>query len=172
MGHAAHLVEIRRGTEAIAASFDLIVIGASIRYGKYRPDVFAFVEANREALERKPSAFFTVNLVARKDGKDTPETNPYVRAFRRRTTWGPREAAVFAGRLDYQKYSLLDRQIIRFIMWLSHGPTDPSTSADFTDWKAVEEFAQRLARMASTGPGGTHNSASGLQRLAPRDNFY
>ena len=146
-GHTATLVEIGGDIGVDPASFDLVVIGASIRYGKHRPAVYRFVEAHRAVLEQKPSAFFSVNVVARKPGKDTPESNPYMKAFRRKTSWAPREAAVFAGRLDYPRYGFMDRQVIRFIMWLTDGPTDPTASFEFTDWEAVDQFAQRIANM-------------------------
>jgi len=98
-------------------------------------------------LDRRPSAFFSVNVVARKPGKDTPETNPYVKAFRRKTTWTPTALAVFAGRIDYPRYDWVDRQVIRFIMWLTRGPTDPAATVEFTDWQAVDLFAQQIARL-------------------------
>ena len=147
MGHAVTLVEIAEQTSVQPDAFDQVVVGASIRYGKHRPAVYSFIAANRHALEQKPSAFFSVNVVARKRGKDTPESNPYVRAFRRRTTWVPSEVAVFAGKIDYPRYGVLDRLVIRFIMWLTSGPTDPTACVEFTDWQAVEEFAQRISSM-------------------------
>lgn len=148
-GHAVELLEIGKASNFDSAAFDQIVIGASIRYGKHRPEVYRFIEANRDALEGKPSAFFSVNIVARKAGKNTPESNPYVKAFRRKTTWVPREVGVFAGKLDYPSYGVMDRQVIRFIMWLTKGPTDPTACVEFTDWQAVEKFANRVAEMAS-----------------------
>lgn len=155
LDHTVEMVEIGTATDVDSASFDHIVIGASIRYGKYRPDVYRFIKANRDALEQKPSAFFSVNIVARKAGKDTPESNPYVHAFSRRTTWVPREVGVFAGKLDYPRYGFLDRQAIRLIMWMTKGPTDPTACIEFTDWQAVENFAHRLSDMSSTDPGCT-----------------
>lgn len=149
MGHAVTLLEIGATSDVDAASFDQIVIGASIRYGKHRPEVYRFIEANRAALESKPSAFFSVNIVARKAGKNTPETNPYIKAFRRLTTWVPREIDVFAGKLDYPSYRFMDRLVIRFIMLLTNGPTDPTARVEFTDWQAVDRFAHRVAAMAS-----------------------
>ncbi|MBI5785895.1 MAG: menaquinone-dependent protoporphyrinogen IX dehydrogenase, partial [Rhodocyclales bacterium] len=119
MGHAVALLDIGAATDFDSASFDQIVIGASIRYGKHRPEVYRFIEANRDALERKPGAFFSVSIVARKAGKNTPESNPYVKAFRRQTTWVPSVVGVFAGRLDYPSYGFMDRLVIRFIMWLT-----------------------------------------------------
>jgi len=65
-GHAVQLHEIGGAPDPDLAPFDRIVIGASIRYGKHRPAVFDFVEAHRDVLDRRPSAFFSVSLVARK----------------------------------------------------------------------------------------------------------
>lgn len=148
-GHSVTLSEIGMGANLDAESHDKIVVGASIRYGRHRKEVCRFIEAHRRSLARKPSAFFSVNVVARKPGKDTPEGNPYVRSFRRKTKWAPDEIGVFAGRIDYSKYGPIDRLVIRFIMWLTKGPTDPRASIEFTDWSAVDAFAQRISTMKS-----------------------
>lgn len=145
VGHTVALHSLDARQHPDLAGFDKVVIGASIRYGKHRPSVRAFIEQHRRALETRPCAFFSVNVVARKPGKDTPEGNPYIRKFLRRTTWRPALLGVFAGAIDYRKYSFRDRHIIRFIMWLTHGPTDPGAHVDFTRWPAVDEFAHRVA---------------------------
>ena len=129
------------------AAFDKIVIGASIRYGKHRPDVHRFVDANAQALEAKPSAFFTVNIVARKPDKNRPETNPYLKTFLRQVRWRPAALEVFAGKLDYPRYRFFDRLMIRFIMLVTKGPTDPRAVVEFTDWQRVDAFAHRIAQM-------------------------
>jgi menaquinone-dependent protoporphyrinogen oxidase len=146
-GHEVTLAELRDRAGMPLEPFDKIVVGASIRYGKHRPAVAEFMRAQRRVLERKPSAFFSVNIVARKPGKSTPETNPYVRKFLRQIGWRPRQVAVFAGMLDYPRYGFWDRQIIRFIMFLTRGPTDPRGVVEFTDWAQVEAFGERIAAM-------------------------
>ena len=129
-------------------AFDKIVIGASIRYGKHRPAVSEFVERHRLVLARKPVAFFSVNIVARKPQKNRPETNPYVIKFLRQSRWQPDLTGVFAGKLDYPSYGFIDRLMIRFIMLMTKGPTDPSTVVEFTDWTSVEAFAKALCELA------------------------
>jgi menaquinone-dependent protoporphyrinogen oxidase len=146
-GHAVTLAEIGEAMPANLESHDKIVIGASIRYGKHRPAVYEFIRKNQRVLESRPSAFFTVNVVARKPGKDTPETNPYLNGFRRKTTWRPALLGVFAGKIDYQRYRFFDREMIRFIMWLTHGPTGSHDCVEFTDWDAVDAFARRVSLM-------------------------
>ncbi|MDT8438192.1 MAG: menaquinone-dependent protoporphyrinogen IX dehydrogenase [Wenzhouxiangellaceae bacterium] len=125
--------------------YQRIVIGASIRNGKHKPPVHAFIRQHLELLKNRPSAFFSVNLVARKPLKNTPETNPYTKKFIEQSPWQPDLLGVFAGNLDYQRYTFSDRNIIRFIMWLTKGPTDPNTNHEFTDWDEVDRFAERLA---------------------------
>jgi len=128
-------------------AYGKVVIGASIRYGRHRPNVIEFMNVHRQELESRPNAFFSVNVVARKPGKDTPATNPYVKKFLRQLSWRPREMAVFAGKIDYPKYDFWDRQVIRFIMWLTGGPTERDAVVDFTDWSKVEAFGRRVGEM-------------------------
>ena len=148
-GHAVMIEEIVDGSTLDAAAFDCVVIGASIRYGKHRPHVFEFIETRRAALDTKPTAFFTVNVVARKPGKDTPEGNSYMRKFLEQSKWKPTLLGVFAGKIDYARYGPVDRAMIRFIMWMTKGPTDPKTCIEFTDWGAVDRFADDVSGLAS-----------------------
>ena len=128
-------------------SFDKIVIGASIRYGKHRPNVSEFIKRNLQILVSKPSAFFSVCVVARKPGKNSPETNPYLLKFLKKSPWKPKRLAVFAGKINYQQYKVWDRLIIRLIMWMTKGPTDPKTNIVFTDWSQVEDFGHVICDM-------------------------
>ena len=122
--------------------YEEIIIGASIRYGKHNSKIYSFIESNKNILQSKKSAFFSVNVVARKLEKNSPETNPYMKNFLKKTDWKPDRLAVFAGKVDYPNYSFFNKLVIRFIMYLTKGPTDTSKSYEFTDWKKVEEFAK------------------------------
>lgn len=146
-GNEVTVTDLNDVDPSALAGCDKVVVGASIRYGKYRPELLDFVKENAAELNARPGAFFTVNLVARKPGRDTPETNPYVDKLLGETSWEPAETAVFAGKLDYPRYGWRDRQVIRLIMWLTDGPTDPSTVRDFTDWEKVSDFAERIGRL-------------------------
>lgn len=146
-GHQASVHLVDEAAALDLAAFDKIVIGASIRYGKHNPLVYDFIKRNQALLASKPNAFFSVNLVARKPHKRSPDTNPYVRKFLRQIDWQPQHVTVFAGKLNYPIYSWRDRLIIRFIMWMTKGPTDPSAVVEFTDWDQVEEFARVVSNM-------------------------
>ena len=123
---------------------DSVIIGASIRYGDHRKNLYDFVDQNKDLLDEKDNAFFSVNAVARKDDKNTANTNPYITKFLRKSKWKPKKIEVFAGRIDYPKYNAFDKYMIRFIMWMSKGPTDPSKVFELTDWKKVESFGKKV----------------------------
>ena len=126
------------------SEYDSIILGASIRYGKHQKSVFNFINKHKDLLETKKSAFFSVNVVARKSEKNSPNTNPYMKKFLKTSSWQPNKLGVFAGKVDYPSYKFFDKYIIRMIMWITKGPTDISQSYEFTDWKVVENFAKNL----------------------------
>jgi menaquinone-dependent protoporphyrinogen oxidase len=146
-GADADIVEVAAFDPAAAAGYDAIVIGAAIRNGKHNRAVLQLIREHQALLDSKPSGFFSVNLVARKPEKNTPQTNPYVKAFLARSPWRPRLVGVFAGNLDYRRYRFSDRHIIRFIMTLTGGPTDLDTKVEFTDWEQVKRFAGQVAAL-------------------------
>ena len=125
------------------------MIGASIRYGKHNKTVYKFIEDNQPILESKPSAFFSVNIVARKPLKNRVDTNPYVIKFFKQIAWRPKYSAVFGGKLDYQKYGMFDKYMIRFIMWMTKGPTDLNSVIEFTNWDDVDNFSKMFADVSS-----------------------
>jgi len=126
--------------------FDCVVLGASIRYGNHKPSLYSFVEKNEGLLATKKTAFFNVNAVARKEDKNSIETNPYLNKFLKRVTWQPDILAVFAGKISYPEYNFFDKHMIRFIMWMSKGPTDQTKVFEFTDWDKVNVFSEKICK--------------------------
>ncbi|MBH00838.1 MAG: menaquinone-dependent protoporphyrinogen IX dehydrogenase [Candidatus Pelagibacter sp.] len=138
------LISIDNVSDINLESYDSIIIGASIRYGKHNTKIINFVKKNLNLLQNKKNAFFSVNVVARKKGKDTPETNPYVQKFLNKTKWKPSNISVFAGKVDYPKYNILNKYVIRFIMLITRGPTDTTKTYEFTNWDNVKNFAKEI----------------------------
>ncbi len=146
-GQSVTVVPLAQADALDLSGFDKIVIGASIRYGKHQPQVAQFIARRQALLESKANAFFTVNIVARKPEKNQPDSNPYLIKFLRQISWKPQLLGVFAGKLDYPSYRFFDRLMIRFIMLMTDGPTDPKSVIEFTDWRQVEAFAKKVCEM-------------------------
>ena len=128
-------------------SYDRLILGASIRYGVHDKKVIDFINTNKEQLDAIKTAFFSVNLVARKSEKNKPDTNPYVIKFFKSIDWTPTMVEVFAGKLDYKKYPFFDRIMIQFIMWMTKGPTNSDAEIEYTNWDRVTEFGHRLKEL-------------------------
>ena len=138
------LVSLEEAKKVDLSNFEKIIIGASIRYGKHSRGLYKFINLKKNILDQKKSAFFSVNVVARKSEKNTAETNPYINKFLEISKWKPNKIRVFAGKVDYPNYNFFDKYIIKFIMFITNGPTDTSQSYEFTDWSKVDDFSEEL----------------------------
>ena len=148
-GIYADVVNLNRAEEIVWQDYDRVVIGASIRYGHFHPAVDRFVKKHAATLNAMPSAFYSVNLVARKAEKRTPQTNSYTRKFLLSSPWQPKLCAVFAGALRYPRYRWLDRFMIRLIMKMTGGETDTTKEVVYTDWQQVASFARDIAQLTA-----------------------
>jgi menaquinone-dependent protoporphyrinogen oxidase len=144
LGFETALLELAADSNIDLSGLDRVVIGASIRYGKHRPEVARFINENAAWLAATRSAFFSVNAVARKPEKKEPHTNPYVRKFLTTIRWQPAAIGIFGGRIHYAKYRFWDRTMIRFIMWMTKGPTAIDSNVDFTNWDEVDAFGKLI----------------------------
>ncbi|KGQ70571.1 protoporphyrinogen oxidase [Chelonobacter oris] len=124
------------------AQYDKIMIGASIRYGHFNKALEPYINRHADLLNSKMTAFYAVNLTARKADKNTPQTNVYTRKFLQRIQWRPTQSAVFAGALRYPRYGFFDRFMIRLIMKITDGETNTTKEIEYTDWQKVAAFAQ------------------------------
>ena len=143
-GNLVELVSIEDVKKINLSCFEKIIIGASIRYGKHSKELYRFIKLNKDILDQKKCAFFSVNVVARKSEKNTAETNPYINEFLKISNWKPNKLRVFAGKVDYPNYNFFDKYIIKLIMFITNGPIDTSQSFEFTDWSKVDDFSQEL----------------------------
>ncbi|MBA5809359.1 menaquinone-dependent protoporphyrinogen IX dehydrogenase [Morganella morganii] len=129
------------------APYEKVLVGASIRYGHFNRALDKFAKLHAGQLNQMKTAFFGVNLTARKPDKRTPETNVYVRKFLAATPWKPTVCTVFAGALLYPRYGWFDRMMIRLIMKMTKGETDTSKEVEYTDWQQVEVFAAEFVQI-------------------------
>lgn len=148
-GFAAALTDLgaRQPEAAEVADAPAVVVLAAIRYGHHLPPARAFLTRHRDRLADKPLAVLSVNLTARKPEKRTLEGNAYLRKWMAQARLRPQVAAAVAGMLDYPRYGWFDRMMIRLIMKITGGPTDPKAKVEFTDWAAVDGLADDIARL-------------------------
>jgi menaquinone-dependent protoporphyrinogen oxidase len=125
----------------------LVTIVSAVRYGRLLPEGRRFLSLYGALGAAPPLAVVSVCLAARKPGRSTSEGNPYLRKALARHRLVPALALAVAGRLDYPRYRWLDRQMIRLIMTMTGGPTDPTTTIEYTAWDVVDGAAVRIAEL-------------------------
>ena len=140
------IISVEDSADYDLSDFEEIVIGASVRYGYHRKNVYKFIQQNIEKLEKVKTVFFSLNLTARKSEKSTPETNPYIKKFLKKVKWEPTIKEVFAGRLDYPSLDTLNKLAILFIMFITNGPKDTSKTYELTDWKKVDNLIKSISK--------------------------
>jgi len=136
---------------------ELAVVVAAIRYGKILPEALEFLAAYEKLETQSKLVLLVVNLTSRKPGKETPEGSVYLRRAIAKYKLAPAFARAIPGVLDYKRYSWRDRQLIRFIMFLTGGPTDPRTCIEYTPWDVVDNIALKITDLNG---GITPESAS------------
>lgn len=139
------IVSIDEAKNENLSKYGKVIVGASIRYGKHKPELYEYISENCDHLIDINASFFSVNVVARKPEKNTPLTNPYVQKFLSISQWHPSLIGVFAGKIDYPIYGVLDKFMIRLIMWITKGPTDTKNVYEFTNWDDVDSFAKKIS---------------------------
>lgn len=154
-GRAATIQEVA----AIHEPFDLganaaVVLAASVHAGKHEPELVAFVKRHRAALEGLPTAFLSVSLSeagaedtsapAEKREQAAANVRMSLDAFIADTGFHPEQMVPVAGALPYTHYSWFIRFIMKRIAKSAGAPTDTSRDYDFTDWAALDRFAERF----------------------------
>ena len=139
------IVDLNPQPDVDIKGYDRVIVGASIRYGKFNKKMYDFVSRHKENLAAVNAAYFGVNLAARRPGNDDTDTSPYIKKFLKTSPWHPNRMALFAGALNYSLYGFFDRNMIRLIMLIMGGPTDLRTNEVYTNWQAVESFTDRIA---------------------------
>jgi len=140
------LVKLDKNTNINLNNYQAIIIGSSVRYGRYPQLITKFINDNYLQLNKMISAFFGVNLVARKEHKNTPFTNSYTKKFLAKIKWQPNLVAVFAGALYFLKYNFWQCLVIRLIMRLGGAKYDVKQDIiEYTNWAKVDEFAKNFS---------------------------
>jgi menaquinone-dependent protoporphyrinogen oxidase len=147
-------VHLRDASKASAgarlATFDGVLIGASVHYAKHAKPVVDFVEEHRAILRTRLTAFYSVSLSAGGPTLDRDEARRYLNEFFDETDWRPDQSAIFAGAIRHSRYSLVRTVMVRLSLMKSGVPD--AGDHEYTDWKAVEAFAEDFVKRLAAAP--------------------
>lgn len=139
-GHTVTVLDTRSVPRGFAPGrFDAAIVAGSVHYGRHQASLRKFVWRHREGFEGLPTVFASVSLSAGSEAARQAER------FVGETGWQPGEIVNLGGVLAYTQYSFLKRLLMRSIMNRKGGPTNTKRDWEFTDWRAVDSLADRLA---------------------------
>lgn len=121
------------------------VVGASLHMQRHQKQARTFVARHAAALNRIPSASFSVSLSAASSHPEEAEAARHLaEGFPAALHWKPSLVRSLAGRLAYTQYGFLRRQLMKRIARKEGAPTDTSRDHEFTNWEDVDRLAQAL----------------------------
>lgn len=151
--------EVRAVGDAPAdiAGYDGVIVGASVHAGKHQSEILDWLGVHWERLNELPSAFFSVSLAAADDTDEAREaTREIIEDVPELTGWTPHTTTAIAGALQFSKYNLATRVLMRLIARRHEPAADLHHDTEYTDWDAVERFAHAFAQTvtAAAAPAG------------------
>ncbi len=149
-GHPVDMIDASQ--PPVSLSIDktaaVIVIGP-VHAGQYPLALRRYVRDHARDLMARPGAFLSVSLTAASDDpNERAELDPIVEAFSEETGWWPVSVHHAAGALKYTEYDYFRRWALKHIVAREGGPTDTSRDYEFTNWDALDAFADRFVREA------------------------
>jgi menaquinone-dependent protoporphyrinogen oxidase len=110
-----------------------------------------YLKRHAAQLEAVPTALFQVSMAsAYQDDEHSHLAHGMLQELLDETGFAPDVVALFAGALVYTRYGWIKRRMMRSIEKRQGGDTDTSHDYDYTDWDAVEGFAQDVHAMAAS----------------------
>ncbi|MDJ0757698.1 MAG: pentapeptide repeat-containing protein [Ardenticatenaceae bacterium] len=113
-------------------SYSAVVVGSSIRAGRWLPEAIDFVENMRQALKKRPVAYFTTCLTM---VNNTPNSQRIVIGYmepllKLDPNIQPVALGLFAGSLDPGRQPII--------------PGEGGPYGDFRNWDAIREWAEKI----------------------------
>ena len=137
--------------------YSVACVAASVHLGLHEPEMIDFVRRHRSHLERLWAPFISVTLseAGAEDAKRTAaerehsaaDVQKMIDVFVADSGWRPDRVLPVAGALAYSKYNFVVRFVMKRIARKAGAPTDTSRDYEFTDWPALDRFADELAEV-------------------------
>jgi len=135
-------VDAVRDVEPYAA----VVLGSAIYYGSWLKEARELVHRYETALAARPVWLFSSGPLGVEVRDAEPQPKEYAEF---QESVKPRDPRVFFGALDHSQLSFIERMVVKGVR---------APEGDFRDWKAIEEWAESIARALQPTPASIAQS--------------
>jgi len=130
--------------------YQAVVVGAPVRFERHGRRITRYLRRHAEELSTMPTALFQVSMTwARTDQKHVAKADELARRLLDRTGAHVDLVGQFAGGLRYSQYGWVTKRVMRTIAEREGHATDTTRDYEYTDWQAVDRFADEIAALAS-----------------------
>ncbi len=138
-----HKVVIADATEEPPKTegYDIVFVGASIHMYQYQKPIGEYIRMNSTNLNKIPSAFFSVCLMASGESEEEKaKADKLANEFVEEHKWQPNRIIQIPGALRFTKYNFFKKILMRMISNRKGNKIDTSKDHEYTDWEAVKRF--------------------------------
>lgn len=147
-GTSVRVVDVAEAEALNPSAYAVVVVGGSIHADAHQPALRTWLRRFGSTLDPARTAAFSVSLTAADDGDEARSTTAgYIAALADDAGITPALSAAFPGALQYREYPLPTRVLMRLIARHRGLPTDASVDVDYTDWDAVDAFADAVGAL-------------------------
>lgn len=125
--------------------FDTVIVGCPVYAGSFNRALVEWAKFHADVLRFKHCGFFMVSM-NRADARPEAKVadRELIASFLDQTGLKPTVVRSFAGAVNYTKYGLIMRWIMKSIVRRAGGPTDTHRDHELTDWDAVTAFTDAI----------------------------
>jgi len=128
--------------------YDAVVFGDSIRFERHSRALRRYLGKHRDVLVNRPTAMFQVSMTsAGTDADHVAKAAEMADKLVRQAQVQPDLVELFAGAIAYSKYGWVTKRVMRSIARREGNGTDMSRDHEYTDWAAVDRFAEQIAAL-------------------------
>lgn len=114
--------------------YDAVILGSAIRMGGWLPEMVEFIKTNQSVLQSHPVALFTIHMLnTGADETSRAARLAYLSSVRQFVN--PIDEAFFAGRIDLDTLSFMDRLMVKMVK---------SPIGDFRDWERIRAWSSSV----------------------------
>ncbi|MXN66070.1 hypothetical protein GR183_14240 [Stappia sp. GBMRC 2046] len=147
-------------TEYALEPFDAALLAGSLHAGRHQKELIRFVKSHREALCGVPTGFVSVSLSAHGDtSEDVAAAHRCVAEFFEKAGWEADCTHLAAGAVRDARLGFIKRWILHAILRAKGVEMGPSGELEFTDWAALDAFADQFLKEEIAPQGGRNIAA-------------
>lgn len=149
-GHGVELLALEDAGDVALERFDAVLLAAPIHVGDYPKALIKFAAAHPDELAEHPSRFISVSLAAAgHDAEDWRQLDHILSDLSEATGWTPTDTFQVAGAYLPSEYDIFTRLIMKRIVSAKDPDADTSKDREYTDWKALGEWADSWLNRAA-----------------------